>query len=73
MLTKEFCVRGKFWEKEPHSPASKCGRCVQDVIVILQLIDKCGPEINCNNEEITELQHDVFIDKLLEINKEDKL
>jgi hypothetical protein len=33
MLTNEFCVKGKFWEKDPHThsppPPSKCGRCVQ--------------------------------------------
>jgi hypothetical protein len=40
MLTNEFCVRGKFWEKDPHThspppppPPSKCGRCVQHMII----------------------------------------
>jgi hypothetical protein len=34
MLTKGFCEKGKFWEKEPHthSPPSKCGRCVQQLV-----------------------------------------
>jgi hypothetical protein len=38
MLTNEFCVRGKFWEKDPHThsppppPPSKCGRCVQQLV-----------------------------------------
>jgi hypothetical protein len=39
MLTNEFYVRGKFWEKDPHThspppppPPSKCGRCVQQLV-----------------------------------------